>query len=335
MPRHIDRVTWLLPVRNAMPHLPQTLASMAAQTHRDHVVLAWDDGSTDTTREELHRWIPDRLRGTVFSGAPAGLPRALNHLIDHAETELLARIDGDDLNRPDRLTRQVAFMREHPEVDVVGGQIALIDGHGRAVPGAWQMPCGDADIRWRLRVCNALNHPTVMFRRSALQAVGGYRDLQPGQDYDLWVRLAPRHRMANLPQVVVDYRQHAGSISGRAGHERARRLRRDVAAAHIERLLPGLSAKQGMRLWNLLTHPDCPEVEAHDCRTFRAAAGSAALEAGMPLDYFRQTARYRSQFRDLVMRWLRRQTGIRLAWPAARRLLSHRSRHASNQRKAA
>ena len=53
-------VTWLLPVKNGMPYLPETLASIAAQTCGDYQVLAWDNGSTDTTIEELRSWIPSR-----------------------------------------------------------------------------------------------------------------------------------------------------------------------------------------------------------------------------------------------------------------------------------
>src|SRR5438552_5677499 len=105
-----ERVTWLMPVKNGMPYLSETLASIEAQTYRDWEILVWDNGSTDGTLDELRRWIPSRLPGRIIDNRPLSLGNSLAALVEAAGTELCARIDADDVNYPERLERQVAFL---------------------------------------------------------------------------------------------------------------------------------------------------------------------------------------------------------------------------------
>src|SRR5438270_212199 len=104
-----ERVTWLMPVKNGMPHLPATLQSIEAQTYQNWEVLVWDNGSTDGTLEELQRWIPSRLPGRIVSAEPLSLGTSLARLVEAAETELCARIDADDVNYRERLEKQEEF----------------------------------------------------------------------------------------------------------------------------------------------------------------------------------------------------------------------------------
>jgi glycosyltransferase involved in cell wall biosynthesis len=84
------RVNWLIPVRNGMPYLPETLTSIENQTYQGWGVLVWDDGSTDGTMEELKKWIPHRLPGQIMSGAPLGVGGALAKLVEASQTEYCA-----------------------------------------------------------------------------------------------------------------------------------------------------------------------------------------------------------------------------------------------------
>jgi glycosyltransferase involved in cell wall biosynthesis len=95
-----ERITWLMPVRNAMPFLRETLASIAAQTHTNSEILVWDDDSDDGTLEELRRWIPSRIPGTIFRGRSQSVGKISAFLVEQARTELCARIDADDVNEP-------------------------------------------------------------------------------------------------------------------------------------------------------------------------------------------------------------------------------------------
>jgi hypothetical protein len=219
----MPRVTWLLPVKNGMPYLTETLASIEAQTYRNWQVLAWDNGSTDGSLEELHRWIPGRLPGRIVTDRPLPLGAALRCMVEQCDTELCARIDADDVNLPDRLAKQVGFLLAHPHISLVGSQILEIDEDGAPrTPTIGRLPTEDDEIVRDMLRTPGIAHPTVVFRRSAVLAAGNYRYVGEVnvEDYDLWLRLAARHRVANLDVPLLRYRVHERSatvISQRQG----------------------------------------------------------------------------------------------------------------------
>jgi glycosyltransferase involved in cell wall biosynthesis len=202
----IASVTWLLPVKDGMPFLRETLASIAAQTSTDYQVLAWDNGSTDSSITELQRWIATRLPGRIVTGCPLGLGDCLAQMVLQARTEFCARIDADDVNSPVRLERQLAFLREHSNIAAVGSQASRIDESGREHGQYHVLPLHHDDIVHRMLHSWVMWHPTVLFRRDAVLAAGNYRNWQPVEDYDLWMRLAVEHRLANVDACLVKYR---------------------------------------------------------------------------------------------------------------------------------
>lgn len=210
-----QRVTWLLPVRNGMPYLSKTLASIEAQTYKNWEILAWDDGSTDGTLEELRKWIPDRLPGRIITAESSGVGSALASLVEESTTGFCARIDGDDINVPERLEKQVAFLESHPEVALVGSQAYCIDENGNISKDLYLngLPLHHDDIVHWLFYHNTLVHPSVLFRRSAILDVGSYRSIPNVEDYDLWLRLASRYKIANLDLPLIYYRIHDKSTT--------------------------------------------------------------------------------------------------------------------------
>jgi glycosyltransferase involved in cell wall biosynthesis len=302
-------VTWLLPVRNGLPFLPQTLASIAAQTYKNHKVLARDDGSTDETLAELQRWIPSRIPGRVFSGPSLGLGRSLAFLVEQAETELCARIDGDDINYPDRLQRQVAFLESHPSVGILGGQSDFIDENGASVAG-WEFPCDDATLRWRARWQPSFMHPNVMFRRSVILQAGNYRDLQPYEDTELWMRAAEITGFANLPDRLIQYRRSSQSQTGRMVDFKA--IFREAAKLSVSLLFPGVPAHELMDFWDA-THPFRlysdewpPSLPFRYLRYLERAAVLLARRANKPDAYFTATELFAAQKFHLKRVWMER-----------------------------
>lgn len=213
----LPMITWLLPVRNGMPFLPETLASLENQTFQDAEILAWDNGSTDGTIETLKEWIPSRIPGRVITDCPLSLAGSLAALVAEARTEFCARIDADDLAHPDRLEKQIAFLRANPEIALVGSSAHLINRSGERV-GHWEFPAGTFDIQHELLFQPAIIHPSVLFRREAVLAAGNYREVSSlsnppaphhlGEDYDLWIRLALNYPIRNLPEPLISYRRH-------------------------------------------------------------------------------------------------------------------------------
>jgi acetyltransferase-like isoleucine patch superfamily enzyme/glycosyltransferase involved in cell wall biosynthesis len=213
-----DRVTWLIPIKNGMPYLPETLASIEAQTYRNWEVLVWDNGSTDGTLEELERWIPSRLPGKVISDKPTSVGISRAELVENCKTELCAIIDSDDVNLPERLTKQVDFLASHSEVAVVGSQMYCIDELGETHKSLYIVPSEQDDIVNEMLYRNSIAQPSVMFRRSAILEVGNYRQAEWNglnlEDYDLWLRVAAsNYKIANLNLPLVKYRIHPRSTT--------------------------------------------------------------------------------------------------------------------------
>lgn len=209
------RVTWIMPVLNGMPYLPETLASIEAQTFKDFEVLIWDNGSTDGTVDVLREWIPRRLPGRAVIGSPLSYPKSLTELISLARSPLCARIDADDVNHPERLAAQVAFLEAHPEVVLVGAQVCRLSADGVRGGLVHELPTTHEQIVVRMLRYWSIWHPTVLYRRGAVLAAGSYLDEYAVDDYSLWLRLARVGRLANLPEALVDYRVHDSSVTER------------------------------------------------------------------------------------------------------------------------
>lgn len=206
-------VTVLLAVFNGGPLLRLSIDSVLAQTFADFELLVIDDGSTDATPAILRGYNDARLR-VVVNERNLGLTRSLNRGLAEARGALIARQDADDLSDSGRLAQQVAFLRENPEVRLLGSSAWRIDSAGR-VTGANDLPCTHDAIRWASVLDNPFLHTSVMFHReTALAEFGGYDErFAICQDYDLWNRIAARHRVANLPARLVRMREHATSMT--------------------------------------------------------------------------------------------------------------------------
>jgi acetyltransferase-like isoleucine patch superfamily enzyme len=121
------------------------------------------------------------------------------------------RIDADDINFPDRLEKQVAFLDAHPEVAVVGSSMRFIDNQGKDSNHLYEVPTSHEAIVHKFLLSNYMAHPSVLFRREAIIQVGNYHPLSNVEDYDLWLRLASVYQLANIAEPLVYYRIHEQS----------------------------------------------------------------------------------------------------------------------------
>lgn len=223
----------VLPVHDGGPWLPAAVESIRGQSFHDWELLAIDDGSRDDSRAVLEGFAARDPRIVVTSRPNRGLAATLQEGIERSRSGLVALMNADDVAHPDRLREQMAFMAGHPRVAALGTQTRLlVDGVATDVTS--RLPLDPAGCRRLLEVAPPLAHPTVMLRRAPVLAVGGYRPRSVVEDYDLWLRLAERFDLANLPAALLDYRIHDGQFS-QARDERVAVATLVARAAAVER----------------------------------------------------------------------------------------------------
>jgi glycosyltransferase involved in cell wall biosynthesis len=161
-------------------------------------------------------------RLVVERQARAGLAVALNRALGRARAPLIARLDADDIALPSRFERQRAFLQAHPHVGLLGTAARVVDESDRDVE-IIRPPEDDRAIRRALIRRNPFVHSSVMLRRALVSSVGGYDEaFAVAQDYDLWLRLSPRTRMANLAEPLVIRRLVAGRVTAARDDARLR-----------------------------------------------------------------------------------------------------------------
>jgi glycosyltransferase involved in cell wall biosynthesis len=214
--------------------LAQSIESVLAQTFVDFELIVVDDGSTDGTESLLRDYAERDSRLVVRRQENAGYVAALNEGCAVARGEFIARIDADDLCEPARFARQVDFLDAHQDVAVVGGALLLITETGSPFYIA-TYPEAPADVRQALELRNPVGHPTVLMRRSAFEEAGRYRAAFPhAEDFDLWLRIARSHEIANLPDILGRYRIHPGNASHRNLARQAASFAAARAAARLD-----------------------------------------------------------------------------------------------------
>ena len=204
------KVSVLTPIyRTDEGFLREAIESVLNQTFRDFELLLLDDCPEDD-REKVVRSYDDPRIVYVRNERNLGIAESRNRLMDMAKGEYFAVFDHDDVCRPDRLEKQVAWLDAHPECGVVGGWTRLTTN------GAVNTyPEGDHDVKYGLMSSPTLWHPASMIRASVLKESGIRYEAEysPVEDYMLWMKLLPHTGFHNLQEVMIDYRWHDDNTS--------------------------------------------------------------------------------------------------------------------------
>lgn len=224
-------VSVLMPVYDAGPYLETAMRCVLDQSYRNLELVVVNDGSTDDSPAIMRRLADGDDRIRILDQDNQGLVVSLNRAVAAATGPLLARMDGDDTCRPDRLARQVAFLGANPDVGAVGSWAARIDETGRSLGQVWETPASPGAIGWYLCFENCLPHGSVTMRKTVVDRAGGYDPAaRHAEDYDLWIRLDAITKLANLPEPLMGLRVHGGRVGVRHDDEQHRTLRRLMAA---------------------------------------------------------------------------------------------------------
>ena len=188
--------------------LREAIESVLKQTFTDFEFLLLDDCPEDS-REAVVRGYDDKRIVYLKNDRNLGITASRNKLIDMAKGEYLAVFDHDDICRPERFAKEVAYLDAHPECGVVGGWTKPTNGTPNIYPES------DHAIKLAMVEGASVWHPASMIRRSALDAAKARyeADYSPVEDYMLWMRLLPHTGFHNLQEVVLDYRWHEGNTS--------------------------------------------------------------------------------------------------------------------------
>lgn len=216
-------VTVMMSVYNGMPYLPEAVESILGQTLSDLVFLIIDDGSKDGSLPYLQGIRDPRVQ--VIPRPHEGLGPALNFALSECKTEFVAHMDSDDIALPRRLEVEVQFLRDHPEVGMVGSQFCYFyDPHhldpkySRRLPLDHGAICADL-LQGRMAIQNGSLVARTELRRRAFC----YKSAGTGQDWDMWLHMAQVSKLANVDETLYLYRiqPHALSMT-RIGEQQLR-----------------------------------------------------------------------------------------------------------------
>ncbi|MEM6299439.1 MAG: glycosyltransferase [Bacteroidota bacterium] len=207
-------VSVMMPAYNAAPYIGEAIESILSQTYANFELIILDDGSTDDTLEIAKKYATKDSRIRLLENeGNQGLAFTRNRLLQEVKGAYLAILDSDDVSLPTRLEKQVAFLNAHPQVGLLGTAVTTISEKGEPL-GQMRFETAPNQIKSLLLFQNCFAQSAVMLRREFASL--GYRSAYPpSEDYDLWVRISRRAKVANLPEPLVKYRVHAGGISKR------------------------------------------------------------------------------------------------------------------------
>lgn len=203
-----------MPVFNAENYLHESIESILKQTFGDFEFLIMDDGSTDKTPKILADYARKDPRIRLFHQENSGIVTSLNTLIDHAQANIIARMDADDIAEIERFEKQYRHLEKHPEI-VLLGTFAQKFRANSSKEYLNDIFIEDPMNRWFLTFTSAFIHSSVVMKKDALLKAGKYREnAYPTEDYDLWIRIKRYGKIENLSGNLIRYRMSENSISG-------------------------------------------------------------------------------------------------------------------------
>ncbi len=228
MERQSPLISVVMAVYNGEKHLQKAIDSVLNQTLRDFEFIIIDDGSQDASADIIKTYRDARIK-YFRNQNNLGLTCSLNIGLTHVSAEYIARMDADDISLPSRFEKQASFLKEHPQIGIVGCAYQVIDEDDQPIMNSG-LPLDDLSIRWALLFNNSFCHTSLMMRKSVLEQIGGqYDDYPSAEDYALISKMIRVSKAANLPDYLVNWRKSDQQISFR------KKTEQEATAARISR----------------------------------------------------------------------------------------------------
>jgi glycosyltransferase involved in cell wall biosynthesis len=205
-------ITVLMPAYNAEKYIGQAIDSVLRQTFTDFELVIVNDGSTDSTQKVIHSFKDARI--VLINQPNMGVAAALNTGLKHSRAPFIARFDADDICYPERLEKQIRFLKENPEYILVGSDADYILENDDFLFHFQCIAHSHDEIMEKLYFYCPFVHPTVMYKKESICNAGGYpADAHNFEDYLLWTAIAKVGKICNLPEALIKYRLNSSSVT--------------------------------------------------------------------------------------------------------------------------
>jgi glycosyltransferase involved in cell wall biosynthesis len=201
-------ISVLMPAYNAGKYIGESIDSILKQTYKGFELLISDDASTDNTWSLIQEYAKKDKRIQIFQNKKnVYIAENRNKLIERAKGKYIAWQDADDISLPTRLEKQYKFMEEHREVGIVGGYLQFFNEKGNTSIRRYKTD--DVSLRRTIFRYSPVAQPAAMIRKAALDEMGKYNPkYPPAEDIDMTFRIGKKYKFANLPEIVIRYREH-------------------------------------------------------------------------------------------------------------------------------
>ena len=203
-----------MPVYNVEKYIGLAIDSILTQTFEDFELLIIDDASTDNTYDIISQYTDKRIR-KIRNNANVGIAASLNKGLAMTDSMYVARMDGDDISKPTRFEKQIAYMRSNSNLGILGSHMELINENGIVLKEQHKKE-GHINIKLGLFFGNtSLAHPSILIKKNELDKYYLRYDsaYHYAEDYDLYCRASQHIEFDNYPECLIQYRIHSESVS--------------------------------------------------------------------------------------------------------------------------
>lgn len=249
------KISAIMPFYNRERYLDATIKSVLEQTFVDFELIAIDDHSTDNSLEIVNSYAKKDPRIRVVTNKKnRGISYSRNKGLELAQSEIIAVVDSDDVNMPERFAAQYDFLMSNPDIGIVGSHAHVIDQHGEKTGETITYLEDPEKLSQTFFHLGPFLQPTTMMRKSEVMRIGAYREKYTLiDDMDMYYRFFMQSgRGANMSQYLLNYRRHLGGtgVFVKKKRDLMFKLKKEMVRTYHPKM--GLKDYMSMYVWHVL-----------------------------------------------------------------------------------
>jgi len=212
LPMKPPELSIIMPVYNSVDFIAEAVESVLSQTFTDFELIVIDDASTDGSDKILNGFKDDRIKHYT-NDENQGIVYSRNLGLKEARGNFIAQFDSDDVALPDKFEKQINYLKKNPEFGMIGSWVRMIDEAGNSLRQSWKLPAKPKLIPSIMLFRNYFVQSTIVARKEALPDEGYRIGFDVVEDYKMWVEIARKYKVWNMPEYLVNYRVHGSSAT--------------------------------------------------------------------------------------------------------------------------